>query len=240
MISTFQITSILGLEPFETEQQVWILAEKSTMLIVERKDNTITKKREFEIPNKLFENDTFHIGNSCMVGKFFLSATKDSSDNLEIKITSPFNNEEHSKLLEFDKYDHLVELLKDNAVLGEIKLKYDSIEKLSHNKELNELEKREEIEKVKRVIKREISDRLFNFSSFSSDEQTKYLNRIYVGLEKMFHLQDKLNITEFENLIDTDNEYGLNYIEKNVANAYSFVNILPEDKVGDKGDFKFE
>jgi len=190
MIPTFQITSISGLEPFETEQKVWILAEKGTMLTVERSENsTRPKKREFEIPDKLFENNTFSIRDSCNVGKFFLSATatKGSSNNLEIKITS-FDNTEYSDFLNFNEPDSIVEILQDSNAL----------------------------EKIKEDGKREIARLLkFDKKGFSDEEKTKYSNQIYENLNVFLNFQkfgELQNIDDWEE--DKNIKNSLDYIEK--------------------------
>ena len=215
---TFKITSISTLEPFETEQQVWILAEKGTRLTVERMNSTRTKKREFEIPDELFENNTYRIGN-CEVSKFLLSATKEEVNNLRITINS-ISNKEHIEPLNFSEPDSIVEILQDKETFERI----------------IQMDKQEEImSEIARLLK-------FDKKKFKDGDETTYSNQIYVILQTIFDYQkDKLNFRNFDGWTENKNVIEeLKYIKEQLEKVKVEENSLSEHERNKERIFKIE
>ena len=181
----FEIISTPRTESFNTEQQLWILTEKHTKLSVKRSDSDSCKTKKITIPDSVFENNTFIVGNNCVISKLLLNATKDSSDNLQIKITS-FNDVEYTETLDFSTFSSLIEILKDKEILQKIKLQ---------NKE-------ERINEIALLLK------------LNEEEKAKYTNPINEDLQIFFDFQKYGELQNIEDWNEDENvENSLNYIE---------------------------
>ena len=51
----FEILSIPKAEPFNSYQQLWLLAERNAILSIKRSDSRISKTLKLKIPDSLFE-----------------------------------------------------------------------------------------------------------------------------------------------------------------------------------------
>lgn len=113
----FNILTVSEAISFESEQSFWVLVEKNNPFLSIRRDtDNISKTRKLSIPDSVFENNTFLIGNNCEVCKCFIIAKKDNSNNLEIK----FDNECNT-YIDFNTIESLIEILKDKKQLLRIK-----------------------------------------------------------------------------------------------------------------------
>ncbi|GHT58812.1 hypothetical protein AGMMS50239_04070 [Bacteroidia bacterium] len=182
---TFEIISIPKTESFNTEQQLWVLAERNTILTVKRNNDKSNKTKRIAIPDSVFENNTFGIGNNRVVSKLLLNATKDNFDNLKIKITT-FNDVEYIDTLDFSSFDSLVEILKDRQVVQKIKLQ---------NKE-------ERINEIAQLLR------------LKEEEKTKYSTQINEDLQIFFDFQKCGELQNIDDWNEDENiENSLNYIE---------------------------
>ena len=195
----FEIISIPKTEPFQANHKMWILAEPNSFLSIKRSDGVNSKTRKIEIPDSIFEGNTFIIGNNCVVSKLLVDAQENSSGNLKIRFTS-FSDKEIELLYDFSTFNSLVELLKD----GKQRRKLESLSK----------EKR--------------ADEISGLMKLNEEEKTKFLNRIREDLQVFFDLQNFGEFQKIDDWHEDENiENSLLYIEKKMKEVIVARQNLP-------------
>jgi len=184
-MNRFEIVSFPESALFDTEQELYILAERNTLLTIKRNLRT----RKLRIGDAVFKNNSFTIGNNCVVCKLLLSANKDERNNLEIRISNVANEKDIvNEYLDFNTVQSLVEILKDSV----------------------ELQKIEALDKEKRA------DKIAELLKLSESVKTKYADQLNEDLKCFFDLRKfgELQSEEIEKWNEDENiENELYYIE---------------------------
>lgn len=165
----FELLSTPKTESFDSEMLLWMLAEKDVLISINRIKNNILKTRKVKIPESVFENNTFVVGNNCIVSKLLLKSSKGDADNLNISITS-LDDREVEISVNFNVFCSLVEILKDSTM----------------RRKLGQLDKTGRINKIHELM------------DLDDEVKIKYANRISEDLQVFFDLRQTGELQRIE------------------------------------------
>ena len=182
----FEILSIPKTESFRSVQQLGLLAERSVPLSIQRRNGATIKTRQLKIPDAVFEQNTFMVGNNCMVSKLLLKAQMIDSGNLKIRISS-LSNQAVELTIDFNIFNSFIEILKDSG----------------------------QRQKLKSLSKEERADAVCKLLNLSEEKKASCVNRLKEDLQLFFDFQMFGEMQAIDDWITDENiENDLIFIEK--------------------------